>query len=63
MSPVANQTKYWQRKGENYNRSMNSGLQDNDTEMYLTHSQQKSVVAERFNRNLKNKICKCMTSV
>ena len=42
---------------------MNSRLQDNDTEMYLTHSQQKSVVAERFNRNLKNKICKCMTSV
>ena len=25
---------------------MNSRLQDNDTEMYLTHSQQKSVVAE-----------------
>ena len=63
MSPVANQTKYWQRKGENYNRSMNSRLQDNNIEMYLIHSQHKSVVGERFYRNLKNKICKCMTSV
>ena len=31
--------------------------------MYSTHSEGKSVVAERFIRNLKNKIYKYMTSV
>ena len=31
--------------------------------MYSTHSEGKSVVAERFIRNLKNKIYKSMTSV
>ena len=30
--------------------------------MYSTHNQEKSVIAERFIRNLKNKIYKCMTS-
>ena len=31
-------------------------LQDNDIEMYSTHNEEKSVVAERFIRTLKNKI-------
>ena len=31
-------------------------------EMYSTHNEKKSVVAERFIRILKNKIYKCMTS-
>ena len=31
--------------------------------MYLTYNEGKSVVAERPIRNLKNKICKYMTSV
>ena len=31
--------------------------------MYSTHNERKSVVAERFIRTLKNKICKHMTSV
>ena len=31
--------------------------------MYSTHNEGKSVVAERFIRTLKNKICKYMTSI
>ena len=31
-------------------------LQGNDIEMYSTHNEEKSVVAERFIRTLKNKI-------
>ena len=38
-------------------------MQDNDTEMYSTHNEGKSVVSERFVRTLKNKIYKYMTSV
>ena len=42
---------------------MKSRLQDDDIEMYLTHNERKSVVAERLIRTLKNKILKYMTSV
>ena len=35
----------------------------NDIEMYSTHNEGKSVLAERFIRTLKNKIYKYMTSV
>ena len=31
--------------------------------MYSTHNEGKSVIAERFIRTLKNKICKYMTSI
>ena len=31
--------------------------------MYSTHNEGKSVVAERFIRNLNNKFCKYMTSI
>ena len=31
--------------------------------MFSTHNEGKSVVAERFIKNLKNKICKYMTSI
>ena len=48
---------------EFYNRSMNSWLQDNDMEMYSTYNKEKSVVAKRFIRILRNKIYKSMTSV
>ena len=34
---------------------MRSWPQDNDMEIYSTHNEEKSVVAERFIRNLKNK--------
>ena len=49
--------------GEFYNRSVKSWLEKNDIEMYSTHNEGKSVVAERFTRTIKNKICKYMTSV
>ena len=35
----------------------------NAIEVYSTHNEGKSVVAERFIRALKNKIHKCMTSI
>ena len=54
--------KIWVDKGgEFFNRSMKSWLEKNDIEMYLTHNEGKSVVAERFMRTIKNKIYKHMT--
>ena len=54
----------WVDKGSQfYNRPIKSWLQDNDIEMYSTHNEDKSVIAERFIRTLKNKIYKYMTSV
>ena len=49
--------------GELCNRSMKSWLEKNDIEMYSTHNEGKSVVAERFVRTIKNKIYKYMTSI
>ena len=49
--------------GEFYNRSMKSWLEKNDIEMYSTHNEEKSVVAERFIRTIKNKIYKHMTLI
>ena len=46
-----------------YNNSLKKWLKDNDTEMYSIHNEGKSVVAERFIRTLKTKICKYMTWV
>ena len=55
--------KIWLDKGsEFYNRSMKWWSQDNDMEMYSTHNEVKSVVAETFRRTLKNEIYKHMTS-
>ena len=42
---------------------MKSWLEKSDIEMYSTHNERKTVVAERFIRTLKNKIYKYMTSV
>ena len=42
---------------------MKSWLAKNDIEMYSTHNERKSVVAERFIRTLKNRIFKYMTSI
>ena len=42
---------------------MNSWLEKNSTEMWSTHNEGKSVIAERFIRTLKNKIYKYTTSV
>ena len=48
---------------EFYNTSFKKWLQNNDVVMYSTHNEGKSVVAERFIRTLKIKICKHMTSI
>ena len=51
--------KIWvDRHSEIYNRSMKSFLKNNDIEMYSTHNEGKSVVAERPIRTIKNKIYK-----
>ena len=42
---------------------MKSSLQDNNIEIYSTHNEEKSVVAERFITTLKTKIYKYMTSI
>ena len=42
---------------------MESWLEKNDIEMYSTHNEGKSAVAERFIRTLRNKIYKYLTSV
>ena len=46
-----------------YNNSFKKWLKDNNIEMYSTHNEGKSVVAERFVRTLKNKIYNHMTAV
>ena len=54
----------WVDKGsEFYSSSFKKWLKDNDIEMYSTHNEGKSVVAERFIKTLKNKIDKHMTAV
>ena len=56
--------KIWVDKGsEFYNNSFKKWLKDNNIEMYSTHNEGKSVVAERFIRTIKNKIYKYMTSI
>ena len=56
--------KIWVDKAsEFYNESMKSWLQDNNIEMHSTHSEGKSVVAERFIRTLKSRVYKYMTSL
>ena len=56
--------KLWVDKGsEFYNRSKKSCLKENDVEIYSTYDERKSVVAERFIRNMKNRMYKYMTSV
>ena len=55
--------KVWIDKGSKfYNISMKSWLEKNDIEIYSTHNEGKSVVAERFIRTLKSNIYKYMTS-
>ena len=48
---------------EFYNRSMKPFLQNNDTEMYSTQNEGKSVIAEKSIRTLKNRIYEYMTSI
>ena len=54
----------WVDQGsEFYNNSFKDFLQINNIEMYSTHNEGKSVVAERFIRTLKNKIFKHLTAI
>ena len=49
-------SKIWVDKGSKFgNRSIKFWLQNNDTEIYSTHNEGKSVVSERFGRNLEPK--------
>ena len=48
---------------EFYNKSFKDFLKINIIEMYSTYNEGKSVVAERFIRNLKNKIIKHVTAI
>ena len=58
-----NPNKLWVDQGrEFYSSSMQKWLDDNDILMYLTHNEGKSVVAERFIKTLKGKMCKKMTA-
>ena len=49
--------------GEFYNKLFKRFLEINNIEMYSTYNEEKSVVAERFIRTLKNKIFKHMAAV
>ena len=56
--------KIWFDQGsEFYNNSFIDFLKINNIEMYWTYNEVKSVVAERFIRNLKNRIFKHMTAI
>ena len=56
--------KIWVDKGsEFYNAYFKKWLRDNDIDMYSTHNEGKSVVAERFIKTLKGKIYKYITSI
>ena len=56
--------KIWADKGGDfYNNSFKKWLQDSYIAMHSTHSEGKSVAAERFIRIIKNKIYKYMTSI
>ena len=56
--------KIWvDKRSKFYNNSFKKWLKDNNIEMYSAHNEGKSVVAERFIKTLKTKICKYMTSI
>ena len=51
------------KSSEIYNRSMKSWIEKYDIEIYSTHNEGKSIVAERLIRTLKNKTYNYMTSI
>ena len=56
--------KIWVDHGKEFcNNKFKNFLKNNDIEMYSTHNERKSVVAERFMKTLKNKIYKHMTTI
>ena len=57
-------SKIWvEKRSEFYNSSFKKWLKDNDIEMYSANNEERSVIAERFIRTLKNKMYKYMTSI
>ena len=63
-SSMRRPNKIWVDKGkELYNKSMRSWLEKNNIDIYSTHKEGKSVVAEGFIRDLKNKIYNRITSI
>ena len=64
ISEECKPNKIWVDQGsEFYNDTFKDFLKINNIEMYLTHNEGKSVVAERFIKTLKNKIFKHMTAI
>ena len=56
--------KIWLDQGSNFfNNVFKKLLKDNDISMYSIYNEEKSVVAERFIRTLKNKIYKHMAAI
>ena len=56
--------KIWVDKGSKFcNRSVKSWFEKNTIEMYSIRNEQKSIIAKRFVKTLKDKICKYMTSI
>ena len=56
--------KIWTDQGNSFcNNSFKDFLKINNTEMYSTYNEGKSVVAETFIKTLKNKIFKHMTAI
>ena len=56
--------KIWvDKESEFCNSHFKKWLKDSSIEMYSTHNEGKTVVAERFIRTIKNKIYKYMTSI
>ena len=63
LNLMGKSNKIWEEKGsEFYNSSFEKWLKHNDTEIYSTHNEGESVVAERFIRTLKNKLYKHVTA-
>ena len=60
MNLIENRTKYGLIKAASF---VTKWLEDNNTEMYLIHNEEKSVNAERFIKTLKTRIYKYMTSI
>ena len=55
--------KMWVDQGSKFYNSFKDFLKINNTEMYSTKNEEKSVAAERFIRTLKNRIFKHMTAI
>ena len=62
--PNRKPSKVWVDKGsEFFNSHYKKWLKDNSIEIYSTHNEGKSVLAERFIRTIKDKIYRYMTSI